>query len=125
MVIKENSWHYRVYEFGYSALDRWPPSETNLCRYFWRVMWGLFLGTMMVTVALLVLGLLGTALYNFTFITLTVLGVIAALIGAGIAYDRRPYKEKVKVEPGLLRLYLRAKKEKVCPLVEFVAPERS
>ena len=34
--------------------------------------------------------------------------------------DRRPYKEKVEVEPGLVRSYLKAKKEKVCPLVEFV-----
>lgn len=118
MEISEDSWHYKVYEFGFAG-HGWPPRRTNLCSYFWRVVWGFTLGTLMAIAAALVLGLVGAALYKFTFITLTTLGVIAVLIGIGVAYDRRPYKEKVKVEPGLLRLYLRAKKEKVCPLIEF------
>jgi len=37
MVIHKNSWHYKVWKFSYTLMDRRAPEQTNLCQYFCRI----------------------------------------------------------------------------------------
>ena len=125
MEIRKDSWHYKVYEFSH---DSSPSPETNLCRYFWRVMWGLTLGTLMVTAAGAATFGLGLVFYRYPFAACLVVGGIILLMALFFAcyyinekrLDRKWAAGYVAPEPGLLRSYLKAKKEKVCPLITFV-----
>lgn len=120
MKINRNSWHYKVYEFGHASEEK-VPETTNLCRYFWRCWAGVGFGLMILTLLLaltagacVVLYLLGLATFFFPIET----GTITA--GAVAIYFLRKYRKPTEPrEPGLLRLYLQAKKEKVCPIIEF------
>lgn len=116
MEIRRKSWHYKVYEF---VCDNRPGRTTNLCTYFWKTMFGLGVATLVIGLALAAIGLIGFGLYFHTALTFMILGGIGALIGfiPLCFYIGDKYEES---EPGLLRLYLKAKKEKVCPLIDFV-----
>lgn len=115
MEIKRNSWHYKVYNF---MCDGRPGTKTNLCAYFWKVVFGLSVATGLGLIALAILGLIGFGLYYHTAITFMILGGTGAIIGfiPLCYYIGDKYEES---EPGLVRLYLKAKKDKVCPLIEF------
>jgi hypothetical protein len=39
MKINKNSWHFRIYNWTYSAWDRGTPRKTNLCSYVQRILW--------------------------------------------------------------------------------------
>ncbi len=112
MEIKQDSWHHKFYELGHGGN---PPFRTNLCSYFWRTILGLCMVTICLGTALLFLIIIGVVFTEATAGAFTVLGGIAAIVG--LFHLRNLI---LKREPGLLRLYLRAKKEKVCPLVEIV-----
>jgi len=129
MEIKNDSWHHWLYEAGYG--DRPAPQHTNLCKYFWRVVAGAFLVTVICTIGTSIIVGVGVMFYLHTFLMFAVLGGIAALVGLLYLYWRhqeRAWKRRnvqgyQEPEPGLLRSYLRAKKEKVCPLVTIVDAE--
>lgn len=67
MKVQRNTWHYKLYDFSYGG--GWPPRETNLRRYFWRVMLGLLLGTVLVGFASLVVYAIGALLYGYPVVT--------------------------------------------------------
>jgi hypothetical protein len=99
--VRRTSWHYRIYCF-YRDLYEFKGEPQNLCRYFWATM----------------------GLSTFTALITPLVAV--AWIGANV-HDLyrsvRPAKNKPKKttqEPGLLRSFLRAKKQKVCPRIEVV-----
>lgn len=48
MTIREGSWHARLWRKSYAVCDRCPPTQTNLCPYFWRVIFApvVILGSM-------------------------------------------------------------------------------
>jgi len=112
MEIRDNSWHHKFYAIGHGGFG---PRETNLCSYFWRTVLGLGIATFMISFALAFLGGIGFMAYMHTAGFFMVLGGLGAILV--LAYLNDCMKDR---EPGLLRAYLRAKKEKVCPLVEIV-----
>jgi len=120
MEIRKNSWHYKFYTL---ALGHPPTGTTNLCRYFWATVAGVLMAVIMGAVVLLILGLIGMAFYHFTLYSFAALGIILLLIALSIIRDRRP--DRAPAEPGLVRLYLRAKKDRVCPLITFVEEENA
>ena len=117
MIINTNSWHYKVWKWSYEMTDDLVPFETNLCAYVRCV----FLLTP-----------LKCLFFGFIF---AVLYPIAALLrGLQIVvmypFGYRPYgfdfdeNRKVNQLTGpskinLLAEWVAAKKQKVCPLVEF------
>jgi hypothetical protein len=129
MRVSRSSWHYRWWNW---VNDHPANPPTNLCRYFW----GIVLPALtMLGLALLALVGLGYGIY-WTFIryTLATLAVVALGSAAFLVFwgstkvetwwknrptrTRRP--PKPAKEPGLVRSYLRAKKQRVCPLIEVV-----
>lgn len=118
MVIRKDSWHYKLYEWSFS-IRQCPPAQTNLCAYFWRVLGGSLFLAMMFGVCGFILGGVGVMLYKFPAETLGVLGIVALIIGllSLISVCRES-------EPGLIRSYIRAKKDKVCPIVTFTSAEK-
>lgn len=77
-------------------------------------MFGLFLVAFLGTFALGLLGAIVYTAYVYTVGFLTVSGGIGALLGVAYLWAHRRHRE-----PGLILLYLKAKKEKVCPFIEF------
>lgn len=122
MKIRKDSWHYKLYEKSYSE-HRFPESNTNLCKYFWRVIGGTILLAFQVASVCIVLGAIGFLFYKYTLISVSVVAVIAAIVGLYVLYnisDRKHAPGYQEPEPGLLRSYVRAKKDRVCPLITFV-----
>ena len=131
MEIREGSWHYWLYEMSYSQ-HRMPAQNTNLCKYFWRVVGGAIWTTFIAAVIGIVLGAIGFLFYKYTLFTVTAVAVAAAIVWVSVlcvyvserldlrAYRKRSQPGYQEPEPSLLRAYLRAKKEKVCPLITVV-----
>ena len=125
MEIRKNSWHYWFYKFADGGRYT---SSTNLCRYFWRVVLGLLLATLCCAVVVGLVGGAGLLFYLHTAASFMVLGAIGVVVGlcflashiSNKLEDRRWAAGYVKPKPGLLRSYLKAKKDKVCPIVTFV-----
>jgi len=129
MEIKNDSWHHWLYEVGHC--DTSVPQRTNLCKYFWRVMAGILVVTATCIICTSAVVGIGVMFYLHTFLMFAVLGGIAALVGLFYLYWRhqeRAWKRRniqgyQEPEPGLVFSYLKAKKDKVCPLVTIVNTE--
>ena len=127
MVLKKNTWHYKVWLRSYGdRYNRRVPETTNLCSYFHRVFWlslaYLMLGFMLAVIACAVsYQVFYVGFWQHTKIAFIWLGVfvlvIGLIIGAVWWAEERKYRDKK--EPGLFGKWIKAKKEKVCPLVEF------
>ncbi len=115
MKVKRNTWHYWFYKL---ACGHWPPRRTNLCAYFWKTVLGLGMTTLAITLAVAFMVLIGFGFYNHTAIAFMILGGIVGIVGFIFlcVYLNDVYQDS---EPGLVRLYVKAKKDKVCPLIEF------
>lgn len=132
MKINTKSWHYRLLEGMGVNIPR------SLCPYFWKVVFMMFVigivisifGLLFYTVgnkACMVLGLLIGINVVLAAIIKTILGllimatIIAIIVGALIGWDygkahiKMPYKEDSMVVN-----YIKAKKSKICPTLEFV-----
>jgi hypothetical protein len=122
MVVNKNSWHYKFWSWTYH--NRYDvPQETNLCNYCQRIFWlglmHLFLGSMVLFLVLALLyAIFVQGFYYHTGLSFIILGAIVAVIGGTLGYawwaDSREYRE-----PGLVGQWVSAKKQKICPLVEF------
>jgi len=129
MEIRKNSWHFNLYTMSFSS--GWGGETTNLCSYFWRVMSGMFKALFIIAFLLTVLAGLGSIIYQFPLVSLPALGLAAVCIlimryRARVRNDVTSERYRTrsegyeKPEPGLIRSYLKAKKDKVCPLITFV-----
>ncbi len=112
MEIKQDSWHHKFYSLGHNG---YAPFRTNLCNYFWRTVFGMFLATVICGFALIFLAFIGFMAYMHTAGFFMAIGGLVAFFGLVMLNEY--WRD---TEPGLLRAYLRARKEKVCPLVEIV-----
>lgn len=129
MKVSRTSWHYRWWnEFHNNSYDNKPRKEPkNLCQYFWGIV-GPMLG--LGFMGLTVLSAIGIGLWvAFTQHTLTALIVTFSITGFVPTYyliyrldkwvearpERLPQPER---EPGPFRAYFRARKQRVCPLIE-------
>ena len=123
MIINKHAWHYRMLIW----LNKKP--SPSLCAYFWQVVsavaWplialcatiylviyftGIFAQLDWVQSALVFIFFVG--LWNVMCVLFNIAAYIAKQIGSGVS---RSVKKN-----GLLSEYLKARKNKVCPLIEF------
>lgn len=116
MKVSKKSWHYRLL---HQTMEGCPEFEyNNLCSYFWAVV-----STLIVKIPIII----------FLALILVVTSPIWGVVCLGFyLYDRRdrrlrksaglnPWQDwpEPEKEPSLLRAWLRAKKEKVCPMIEY------
>lgn len=123
MKVSKTSWHYKVLT-GCTGIK---PSQ-SLCVYFWQVMFAT------VFAAPILLMLLGVFLLMEGLKWLAVKSVKPVTALGAWAWSLFPEKRQKQPndpppfsppkEPGLLRSWLTAKKEKVCPLIEFTDESR-
>jgi hypothetical protein len=122
MKIRKSAWHHRFYTFGFETYSE-TYQPVNLCSYFWRIVAGLCKSLLIAAVALGLLTIAAYALYTYPVVVLGSAGFVMAFIVVGTNWTRIKNflcRTKVTSEPGLLRSYLKAKKDKVCPLITFV-----
>jgi len=134
MKISRDAWHYRLMD----QFNFYHPR--NLCQYFWMTVWCLLVGLGIFFFGLMIVFLAIIPLWWWSEPTaplglLVAVGVIeisllSVLLGNVVierhereienGTRREPeIKLHVQKEPSLLRLWLRAKHEKICPLIEF------
>lgn len=128
MKIKTNTWHYRWWRWTYG--DNYLPDQTNLCSYVQRIFWitlgHVFIYVLLVFAILLLVGFVGLLEYQgWRYHTMgTAIGHGSVVVSIGLLalyaattdanYDR---------EPTLVGKWISAKKQGVCPLIEFEEPE--
>ena len=140
MIINKSSWHYETLTEDFFFVEGWNPSR-SLCLYFWQVMFRLGMGVgicMMATSPLVFLmveasgylpetfgvvvalwGLMGCViliLCGIAFILLFLAGVMYLLKKLKSRYF--PKKDDTPTE-SLIVSYIKAKKNKICPMLEF------
>ncbi len=128
MKINKSAWHYKLWKKSFDGHTEYAPSETDLCRYCHRVFWQV-LGLAVLAALLIVtigggLFMLGLAFYKGLWLntgtSLLVLASIAAVIGVVYLYTRwLKGSPKPKQDDSLVGNWMAARKENVCPLVDF------
>ncbi len=113
MKLSRSSWHYRFLTFA-ERCDLSPRGvlPTDLCSYFWTLVFAAFMITVagMLLAAVAVIALVGSPLL---------------LVAGGCVYlwkrfgVRRNGEPNFTRPPSLFGAWLRAKKDKVCPLIEW------
>lgn len=136
MKIKKTSWHYQV-----ASLTTNGQPSNSLCIYFWQVVGSVFVAIPLSILAILALIFLLTlpfTQYLFTSkppLTVTVIiGAFEILLLADVLLSSMKKRRGMGMfkylkhqaptfsndsPPSLFRSWLRAKKDKVCPLLEF------
>lgn len=129
MIISSRSWHYRLWKFGRES--QWAEPR-DLCRYFWHIFLIKLLAPGLV-VALAIAGLVALILVIWnnpvaTVVVLMFLALAIALIVGIILLIRWRIRENRKrppkpepeeePEPSVLFEFLKARKQKLCPLIE-------
>jgi len=120
MKISKSSWHYRLW--GRLSDEYKPPRD--LCHYFWSIVSNIVLVLMMLAV---ILGIVGWLLY--AIITMPIIGwVVIGFICSAIVFPiiviggLRKLRGSPIWMPGsdVLSEFIRAKKQRVCPLIEYM-----
>ena len=149
MKVNNNSWHYRLLTgdiFVIQGVNSWNVSS-SLCLYFWQVvfmlLWkgvALFFLTPFVINSLLILPLVstlglittGVIVQGDTGLTVLVMELIVIIVFvivlAGLSLytflkDKTDLADVVEKDPNLFVEYIKAKKNKLCPIIEFVEGE--
>lgn len=132
MKINTNSWHYKLWVKSYEDGNTWVPEHIDLCRYCHRVFWKMM---SYVLGAALALGILGSIVYAIYCVAIhfllvveligIILVVLVVLILPGFYIywlNSRPniYNPEPKT---LVGKWLQARKQRVCPMVEFTSEE--
>jgi hypothetical protein len=125
MKINKKSWHYRYYAWTYDKIEETtPPYRTNLCRYFWR--FPLASLVMLFLFVLFPVAIVGSVSFATFFIGRSMyhhLGWWNVLVVAGIAAIVYLTRLRGKISNNetvqLVGAYVAAKKQGVCPLIEF------
>ena len=107
MQIATSSWHYRFLRFTDSTIPH------NLCCYFWMVVIKL-----VVAAAIIVCGVLLVPIWLPGLIIICVVACVGERLQ--LTYRRWVYSRPKERRPSLVMAWLRAKKDKVCPVLEFV-----
>lgn len=143
--VRKHSWHYWVWRLG---RDGNLPQPKNLCRYFWHIVFKIVATAVIASLVILGLTFIALTLYNHpvgsALIVVGVILVISAFIGLGYVVggwvDRRkerydaaysayvrgegPHPKhkpaKPKKQPNLVWAFIKARKQKYCPLIQVV-----
>jgi hypothetical protein len=118
MKLNRNTWHYFLFDKSFAIFGKEAPESSNLCQYMRRVF--LLLG-----IPAFFLWLQLASFFYSWYRTFYVEGgfvVFFALVSfvcyLTILIERWEEKNKDKA-PGLLTQWVKAKKSKVCPIIEF------
>lgn len=128
MKVSTNSWHYRLHKFLQNEIPK------SLCAYFWKLVFSVlhitvaFIGVCFFLVAIGVLILWYPFEISGYKLIHPVLEVIVAFItglGASALVGYIVYMTKRKISDdttpdGVIMAYFKAKKAKVCPIIEIV-----
>lgn len=128
MEISRRSWHYRLVfalsaDSGKVKTDQgWILTPRSLCMYFWEVVM-----TLLVKVPTMTIMALGFCI-ALVAVVLTVVVVVVFLVAVVVAISPVILLitgicclcQKLSGKPWLITQYLRAVKEKVCPLISWV-----
>jgi hypothetical protein len=111
MKIKTTSWHCKF-------IRKMGDKPKDLCSYIWTLFANIFL----CFVAVLTVFIFGFGIVQLTISTsgiflLVSLAIIGIIFGIWFGYT------KIKNSDGLVLSWLRAKKAKMCPLIEYVDPK--
>ena len=106
MKISKRSWHYHLHD------PEHPPK--NLCTYFW----------LTVLTLILIVGVGGLLLFGIGWLVyqgFVVRSIGWMLLSAGglIWLGARRWRKRTHKPLGVVRSYIRAKKDRVCPLIEY------
>lgn len=147
MKVSTSSWHYRlnVSQNGWVKTQ----ARNSLCAYFWYTVFSLFKVVRGPLTAYFILWAIGFGLFSDTrfepgpkmgliaypfgcIVAVILPGVVLYYLFQGTSWlgskvrprlrkllGRKENKPKVKKEPGLLSSYIKARKEKICPLIQF------
>ena len=142
MNLSKNTWHFKVVEDEFCFMEGWDASR-SLCLYFWQVVMRLFFGiglgllavSPLVTIITYVTDTTHSApflihFYSFigfivSFFYFFVLGItICCCTIEGVKWVARKFPRKYKEpkepkEPSIIIEYIKAKKAKVCPMLNF------
>lgn len=136
--INKNSWHYKVVNFGCTSNN---DISNNLCTYFWQFVRGcgigcaLLLGVILFIVfASFVIGSLFVPLDVSEAVVAMIIWIVIALsfkdviihhFGSDHWLKRDVFKNlkskdgQTNRKPSIIKEYLKAKKQKICPIIEF------
>jgi hypothetical protein len=135
MIIKRSSWHYKVwawtYWMGFQNTDGKMVELITVCAYWRRVLviaplWCVTIGGIILGVTAVIVCGAGVLIHvfpatvsfvrhNYLWTLGLVLGVILVLLTARVCKSK-----KARVAARRMRELIKAKKQKICPLVEFV-----
>ena len=140
MLISRYSWHYKFNNWFSKHIvgDIHPKESTNLCRYFWRTVRNLIVTTAILS--FIVFCLAGITIFVVRYINNLIVLDTAVLIATGIVFlilliialgififvkyqdrqDKIEFGEIVPKEPGLVKSFVKAKKSKVCPMIQYI-----
>lgn len=136
--VKRSSWHYRLWKTTHGFNPNAEPK--NLCKYFWWSVFSIIIPAVVCSFALAGLVTLLYIMYSNPVVTGMVVGTIVLCAGLGVGTvvvanaektrraalppkvkSERPRKVRTKPRKiRLLRDYLAARKQKVCPLIEVI-----
>ena len=126
MIVNTNSWHYKVWQFSFQMFVFGAyPTKTNLCSYAQRIV---FLAPLTALTMLFVLGILGILGPLVGAVRLLQIIVMLPFGYRPTGLDFQDYTKFTKSKtpttqeepkPSLLKEWIKAKKQKVCPLIEF------
>lgn len=131
MKINKDTWHYKLWRKSFTYRES-VPEETDLCRYCHKVFWQAMGIAMVVAMVVALIGLslamlfmLGRGFWFHPLVALKITGVIIAVVVPIVLYTRwlnskRVYKPAPK---GLVSHWMTARKQSVCPLIEFESDE--
>ena len=123
--INRNSWHYKLnchflQDYTIYTMSYWESTHSDFCSYWQATVSRIIVMAFFTALALLLLGLLGAAVYMDPIGALVgfsaAVGVIGTAIGIAAYIVNR---EKKEPSQSLIAQKYRAHKEKICPMVEF------
>jgi hypothetical protein len=118
MKVSKKSWHYKIRNLG----NDWPVCGDTLCRYFWAFVFkafGISFGSAIF--AVLVYGYFTSP--NWISNSILVLFILASIVLPilAICFIRKRFGHPLELPKETLIIeYLKAKKNRVCPLIEYV-----
>jgi hypothetical protein len=128
MKINTNSWHYKLWRSSFKESVWGVPDKIDLCRYCHRVFWQVISKAL---ACLMAVGCVGALVYGFYvafilhfILSMECLGAALLLLACPISYvtwlnhQRHPW-EPVKEPKTLVGKWLQARKQRVCPMIEF------
>ncbi len=118
MNLNRKLWHARWYTL---LNGHYPPD--NLCDYVWGFMWENFVLLLKIAIPLAALTIISLFIYqtwpNGLYGILGAMGVIFGVIFTSLTIHWIANKESYRESSGIIKEYIKAKKERYCPRIEW------